>query len=163
VSVTGRSASVGSVIVRCGERLDLTRRCIASLVRHTRSPWELIVLDDGEGVETAAYLAGLQYASPVRVVVVPDPGDGDLARFLEVARGHSLVMVEGGWLVWHEVGNPVPWVRVREAIEHAEFAETVEHVEGTMVAFFRNEAGVAAREAGAASRHENLSTSPRTM
>jgi hypothetical protein len=41
-----------------------------------------------------------------------------------------------GWS-WHDVGHPLQWVEVREAIEQAEFAETVEHIDGTMVAFLR--------------------------
>jgi O-antigen biosynthesis protein len=94
VSVTDPLAGLGSVIIRCGVRLELIRRCIAALVGHTRPPWELIVLDDGMGVETAAYLAGLEDGSSVRVVVVPAPGGGDLGRILEAARGHYFVMVD---------------------------------------------------------------------
>jgi hypothetical protein len=94
VSSTGPPAGLGSVIVKCGGRLDLTRRCIAALVGHTRSPWELIALEDGVSIETAAYLAGLRDGSSVRVEVVPAPGGGDLGQLLEVARGHYLVMVD---------------------------------------------------------------------
>ena len=46
-------------------------------------------------------------------------------------------MAPGGWLVWHDFNSPVAWVKVREAIERAEFAEVVVHVEGTEVAFLR--------------------------
>ena len=46
-------------------------------------------------------------------------------------------LARGGWLVWHDFNSPVPWVKVREAIERMGFAEPVVHVEGTEVAFLR--------------------------
>jgi Methyltransferase domain/Glycosyl transferase family 2 len=104
VSSIGPPAGLGSVIVRCSGRFDLTRRCSAALVAHTRSPWELIALVDEVEIETAAYLAGLQDGSSVRVEVVPAQVAGDLGRLLEVARGHYLVMIDveavvtEGWL-----------------------------------------------------------------
>ena len=49
-------------------------------------------------------------------------------------------LAPGGWLVWHDFNSPVPWVRVREAIERLGFSEPVVHVEGTEVAFLRKQA-----------------------
>ncbi len=43
----------------------------------------------------------------------------------------------GGWLVWHDFGSAVPWVKVREAVEQLGFSKTVVHVEGTEVAVLR--------------------------
>ena len=48
-------------------------------------------------------------------------------------------LAPGGWMVWHDFDSPVPWVKVREAIERAGFAEPVVHVEGTEVAFLRKQ------------------------
>ena len=39
----------------------------------------------------------------------------------------------------------MPWVRVCEEVEQARFAEAVEHVEGTMVAFLRKAGDAAGR------------------
>lgn len=89
-------------------------------------------------------------------IVAADTRDFDFARlkpqdFIFVDGGHALAqalqdsraayeaLAPGGWLVWHDVGHPIAWVEVREAIEQAGFPEVVEHVEGTMVAFLRKD------------------------
>ena len=64
-------------------------------------------------------------------------GGHDLEQALHDSRASYAALETGGWLVWHDVGHAAPWIRVREAIEVAGFAEPVEHVEGTMVAFLR--------------------------
>ena len=92
-------AGLGSVIVRRLGRDGTTRRCIEALVRHTRSPWELIVLDDGSDGETAAYLAGLRGDSSFRVEIVPGPEGRNPGRVLDVARGDYLAFVEGDAVV----------------------------------------------------------------
>jgi glycosyltransferase involved in cell wall biosynthesis len=38
---------LASIIVPCWNQLEFTRHCIAALVRHTREPWELIVVNNG--------------------------------------------------------------------------------------------------------------------
>jgi glycosyltransferase involved in cell wall biosynthesis len=68
-------------------------------------------------------------------------GGHDFDQALHDSRAAYAALAPGGWLVWHDVGHSAEWVRVREAIEHAAFAEVVEHVEGTMVAFLRKGAG----------------------
>jgi glycosyltransferase involved in cell wall biosynthesis len=68
-------------------------------------------------------------------------GGHDLHQASHDSRAAYAAMAPGGWLVWHDMDNPVPWVRVREAIERAGFAETVEHIEGTLVAFLRKGGG----------------------
>ena len=37
----------------------------------------------------------------------------------------------GGCLVWHDFNSPVPWVKVREAIERLRLPDPVIHVGGT--------------------------------
>lgn len=71
-------------------------------------------------------------------------GGHDLDQAPHDSLGAYAALELGGWLVWHDVGHPLPRVRVGEAIERPAFAEPVEHVEGTMVAFLREGEGVGA-------------------
>jgi SAM-dependent methyltransferase len=84
-------------------------------------------------------------------------GGHHLLQVGHVSRAAYAAMAPGGWLVWHDLDNSVPWVRVREAIERAGFAETVKHIEGTMVAFLRKGGGP-----GDASEQSRSSGSPVT-
>jgi glycosyltransferase involved in cell wall biosynthesis len=59
-----------SVIVPCWNQLEFTRQCITALVRHTRRPWELIVVANGSSDGTAIYLAGVHDAAAVPVTVI---------------------------------------------------------------------------------------------
>ena len=67
-------------------------------------------------------------------------GGHDLEQVLNDSRKAYDALAAGGWLVWHDFNSPVPWVKVREAIERLGFAEPVFHVEGTQVAFLRKQA-----------------------
>ena len=67
-------------------------------------------------------------------------GGHDLEHALNDSRKAYEALAPGGWLVWHDFNSPVPWVKVREAIERLGFAEPVVHVEGTEVAFLRKQA-----------------------
>ena len=42
-----------SIIVPCWNQLEFTQQCLAALKRHTREPWELIVIDNGSTDGTA--------------------------------------------------------------------------------------------------------------
>jgi len=64
-------------------------------------------------------------------------GGHDLEHVLNDSGKAYDVREPGGWLVWHDFDSPVPWARVREAVEQIGFAEAVVHVEGTEVAFLR--------------------------
>src|SRR5271165_4113821 len=64
-------------------------------------------------------------------------GAHDLEHVLNDSGKVYEALAPGGWLVWHDFNSPVAWVKVREAIERAGFAEPVVHVEGTEVAFLR--------------------------
>jgi hypothetical protein len=60
---------MGSIIVPWRSQLEFTRRCIAALMRCTRSPWELIAINNGSTDGTSDHLAGVQDASPVPATV----------------------------------------------------------------------------------------------
>ena len=65
--------SLVSVILPCFDQLDFMRRCVAALARHTRPPWELVVVDNGSTDGTAAYLGGVRDVVPFRVEVLTNP------------------------------------------------------------------------------------------
>jgi glycosyltransferase involved in cell wall biosynthesis len=101
-------ASRASVIIPCWNQLEFTRQCVRALLRHTRPPWELIVVNNGSTDGTGDYLAGLQDASPVPVTVVANSINrgfpGAINQGLSEARGEYLVLmnndvvVTDGWL-----------------------------------------------------------------
>src|SRR5260370_21049699 len=97
-----------SGLVPCWGQLEYTRLCVPSLLRHSRKPYELIVLDIGSLDGTAEYLAGVQAAAAVRVEVVRTATDLGIpqacSEALGQARRHCLVLlnndtgVTGAWL-----------------------------------------------------------------
>ena len=106
----GTQARVGlaSVIVPCFNQRGFTQLCIKSLLRHTRLPWELILIDNGSTDDTAAYLAGVQDAAPVPVTVIRNSRNlgfpAAVNQGLQAARGEYLMLlnndavVTDGWL-----------------------------------------------------------------
>ena len=63
-------SGLASIIIPGCKPLELIRRCIAALMRYTRRPWELIVVNDGSSDETSAYLESVRDAAPVPVTVI---------------------------------------------------------------------------------------------
>jgi glycosyltransferase involved in cell wall biosynthesis len=89
--------------------------------------------------------------SPLDFVFID--GGHDLEHALNDTRRSYEAIRPGGWLVWHDFGSPVPWVRVREAVERLALPDPVIHVAGTEVAFLRKQAPLQApRSQRAASR-----------
>ena len=64
-------------------------------------------------------------------------GGHDFEHVLNDSRKVYEALAPGGWMVWHDFDSPVPWVKVREAIERSGFSEPVVHVQGTEVAFLQ--------------------------
>jgi glycosyltransferase involved in cell wall biosynthesis len=101
-------AGLASIIIPRCDPLEVTRRCITALRRHTRQRWELIVVDDGSTDETSAYLASVRDAAPMPVTVIADATSRGLPatinQGLRAARGEYLVVpnndvvVTDGWL-----------------------------------------------------------------
>ncbi len=104
---SGRS-ELASIIVPCWNQLEFTRQCMAALMRCTRSPWELIVINNGSTDGTSDYLAGVQDASPVPVTVIANSTNlgfpAAVNQGLKHARGEYLVLLNNdavvteGWL-----------------------------------------------------------------
>ncbi len=101
-------SELASVIVPCWNQLEFTRQCIAALMRCTRSPWELIVVNNGSSDGTGDYLAGVQDASAVPVTVIANSTNlgfpAAINQGLKYARGEYLMLLNNdavvteGWL-----------------------------------------------------------------
>jgi GT2 family glycosyltransferase len=99
---------LASVIVPCFGQLELVRPCVPRLLRHSRSPFELVFVDAGSLDGTAEYLAGVADAAdvPARVLRTDDDLDlvGACAHALPHARGDLVALlapdalVPEGWL-----------------------------------------------------------------
>ncbi len=102
------AAGLTSIIVPCWNQLEFTRQCMAALKRHTRPPWELIVIDNGSTDGTAHYLAGARDMAAVPMTVVTNATNvgfpAAINQGLQVVRGEYLallnndVVVTNGWL-----------------------------------------------------------------
>jgi GT2 family glycosyltransferase len=103
------TTSLVSIVVPCCGMLEYTKLCVPSVLKHSRSPFELIFLDIGSLDGTSEYLAGFATAHPsLRVEVVrtaTDLGIKDACKeALARAHGEFLVLlnndtvVTNGWL-----------------------------------------------------------------
>ncbi len=100
---------LASVIVICHNGLAYTRLCIESVLRRTRRPYELILLDNASTDGTSAYLEEVRYRpGPARVEVVRSDDNRPLPaacnKALDHATGRYLVFLHNdtvltdGWL-----------------------------------------------------------------
>ena len=100
-----------SIIVLCCNQLDYSRLCLNSVLRHTHSPYELILVNNGSTDGTASFLESLQTQSgPVRVEVIHNPKNLGFAagcnQGVACAQGDYLLflnndtIVTPGWLTW---------------------------------------------------------------
>ena len=96
-------AALASVVVPCFNQLEFTRKCVAALARHTRSPWELIAIDNGSADGTANYLAGVGDAAQFRVEVIRNPENRGFPaacnQGIQVSRGEYLVLLNNDAVV----------------------------------------------------------------
>ncbi len=113
---------LASIIIPCWNQLEFTRLCLAALVRHTRPPWELLVIDNGSTDGTGSYLSGVRDVAPVPVTLISNSKNigfpAAINQGLRAARGDYLVLlnndavVTDGWLdqliALTEVGNGNP-------------------------------------------------------
>ncbi len=109
-----------------------TRGEFAQFADHFRKAWKVFFIIADSMVYDFGRLVPLEFAFI--------DGGHDLEHVLNDSRKAYEALTRGGWLVWHDFNSPVPWVKVREAIEQIEFREPVVHVEGTEVAFVRKQA-----------------------
>jgi glycosyltransferase involved in cell wall biosynthesis len=91
------AGGLASIILPCSNGLTRTRACLAALMRHTRLPWELILIDDATGDGTAIYLAGIRDTAPIRVEILTHTVRRGFPACchegLKLARGDYLVLL----------------------------------------------------------------------
>ena len=121
--------TLASIIVPCFNQLEFTRHCLRALSRHTRPPWELIVIDNGSRDGTGAYLAGVQDASPVPVTVIANATNrgfpAAVNQGLSAAQGEYLVLLNNNAVVTDS------WLDQLIALVEMKVDLTTEHTENT--------------------------------
>lgn len=92
-----------SVIIPCFNQVEFTQLCLSSLFRHTRSPWELIVIDNGSTDATAEHLRTVRETSPVPMEVITNSTNlgfpAACNQGLRVAQGDYLVLLNNDVVV----------------------------------------------------------------
>jgi glycosyltransferase involved in cell wall biosynthesis len=92
-----------TIIVPCWNEVEFTQQCLAALRRHTREPWELIVVDNGSTDGTATYLAGVRDMAAVPVTVISNTTNlgfpAAVNQGLRLARGEYLVLLNNDVVV----------------------------------------------------------------
>lgn len=101
-AATGRE--LVSIVVPCRDQVHCTRLCLESVLLHTRSPYEIVVVDNGSTDGTAEYLREVATRpGPERVAVVPGEPNLSFAaavnRGLAAARGEFLVLLNNDAVV----------------------------------------------------------------
>jgi glycosyltransferase involved in cell wall biosynthesis len=98
-----------SIVIVCCNQLEFTRGCVESVLRWTRRPFELILVDNGSIDETPRYLDQIRVRhEPDRVEVITNAGNRGFPaaynRAIKRSRGAFIVLlnnntvVSEGWL-----------------------------------------------------------------
>ena len=93
-SETERNKKRASIIIPCWNQVRYTRQCVRSVLRWTRAPFELILVDNGSTDGTAAFLSELRESAGARIIAN--------RRNLGFARAvnQGMASANGKYLVW---------------------------------------------------------------
>ena len=69
-----------SVVIPCCGQLEYTRLCVSSLLRHSRTPYELVFVDLDSVDGTAEFLAGIVEAASVPIHVLRLSGNAGFSN-----------------------------------------------------------------------------------
>jgi GT2 family glycosyltransferase/predicted Zn-dependent protease len=130
-----------SIILLCCNELAYTKTCSESILRHTRPPYELILVDNGSQDDTPAYLEEVsRQQGPARVKILRNATNVGFAagcnQALAWARGRHIVflnndtVVTGGWLENLIAWSLQDWPQVGLVGPVSNYAPPPQHVVG---------------------------------
>jgi GT2 family glycosyltransferase/tetratricopeptide (TPR) repeat protein len=95
---------LATLIILCCNQLEYTRQCMESVLRHTHTPFELVLVDNGSDDGTGAYLDEIKARlGAARVVVIRNETNQGFAvgcnQALAKARGQYLVLLNNDTIV----------------------------------------------------------------
>jgi O-antigen biosynthesis protein len=94
VKLSDSLSGLASIIIPSCNPLESTRQCIAALMRYTRRPWELIVVNDGSSDETSAYLASTRDDAGIRFTVIANTANRGLMAAINQGLKGGLAMTD---------------------------------------------------------------------
>jgi GT2 family glycosyltransferase/Flp pilus assembly protein TadD len=99
--------ALASIIILCCNEVEATRHCLDSVRRHTRRPYELILIDNGSTDSTPAFLDEVRgWSEPARIVIIHNAENRGypvgVNQGLTAAKGAFLILLNNDTIVTSE-------------------------------------------------------------